>query len=843
MKNLFLVIVIVLGFCPLNSYEQERPFIWVKQSEKEAILKKIEEQQWAKTIYTEFISRLNREVEQHHQNPAAFLGGMPFDTKKAKPDEIPPFLVTRHVLNGEYRNLDNATDAEMAPARALERYLQTGVDCGIAYFLTDDEKYAQCALDILHTFIQGVIQAELSDWKGRGGWLFPDDGFREVREIGYKVPLIYDFIAPYIQKGGKAYDFVKQSKTEISMANLQKVFETYATITVFYGHTGSNHPVLEAPSLVYNALAMDDAGKREKWLSYFLTENTKEQDALPVMASNYKNEGDIWPETSQYFNGVSTILTRLMMIVNKYNPSLRLGEKYSNVLFSLPALDYMVYPNGEIIRWGDGHRKGSPSYKSYEEAYLLGKMDGVEKITNKFGPLLIKAFNEGKYTRSGIESVLWYNDDYKGEKAEFILPRTDEVPHAGIYLQRNTSGSEKPEDGLMCFVGGAQMVHGHAEGMNIELYGCGHVLGVDNGRGRYQQEIHENYSRIFAAHNTVIVNGNSQGEGGWVNLGINTVQLITMEPMPRAEAISPNHSFSVTSFADDKGDKAEAYQERTLTLIRTSETTGFYVDVFRSKSELPDQFHDYLYHNIGDSLVFQNKDLMLKPTPERFMANANLPWKQNECFRNPGWHYFDDVKTSGNYAENVNARFVAGNLAENSVFMDLHIPGFDQREYSEVKAPHTFEAPRYYLEKPTPTMVIRKTGEAWTDPFVVVFEPFSANEKSIVSVEKLTQNGIYKGVKVTSIVTEEKLIQYIVTLNSNESYEDPELEIKFTGTFAVITTNEKNELRDIYLGNANKFQFKNVILSFREGTGDAFVDWKNGKPVINSKGILEIAQK
>jgi hypothetical protein len=61
-------------------------------------------------------------------------------------------------------------------------------------------------------------------------------------------------------------------------------------------------------------------------------------------------------------------------------------------------------------------------------------------------------------------------------------------------------------------------------------------------------------------------------------------------------------------FVDDKGDKAEAIQERTLALIRTSETSGYYIDVFRSKSSLPNEFHDYLYHNIGDELRFLNDD-------------------------------------------------------------------------------------------------------------------------------------------------------------------------------------------------------------------------------------------
>src|SRR5690606_21498472 len=111
-------------------------------------------------------------------------------------------------------------------------------------------------------------------------------------------------------------------------------------------------------------------------------------------------------------------------------------------------------------------------------------------ITKEFGSLINQAFKERNYKRKGIQSVLWYNDEYESEAETFILPRTDNVAHAGIFLQRNERKTGEADKGLMCFVGGAHMVHGHAEGMNIELYGCGHVLGVDNGRGRYQQDIH-----------------------------------------------------------------------------------------------------------------------------------------------------------------------------------------------------------------------------------------------------------------------------------------------------------------------------------------------------------------
>jgi len=808
----WVIIFLFLLSADLWANDITRPIIWVTPEDRPAILEKIENQPWAAEIYTDFIKGVNTEVKKHADNPVEFLQGLPFDWGKQTPEDIPPFHVTRHFINGEYRNLDNATREEWAPAAALINYLQTGLDCGIAYYLTGDEKYAQVAADILYTFTRGVLQAEMSEWRPRGGWLFPEDGFREVRVIGYKVPLIYDFVAEFGKKGGRPFDFVKMEHTQFPQQDIQQVIRNYADITVNYGQTGSNHPILEAPSLVYNALAIDDEQERNKWLAYFLTENTENQDALNTVAAFYKNKGDIWPETSQYFNHSSSILTRLMMVVNKYDPSLRLGEKYANILYSLPALDYMVYPNNQIIRWGDGKRNGRPPYSSYEEAYLLGVMDGVDEITREFRSLLSKAMQEGKYKRSGIQALLWYDGEYDADVEPFVLPRTDNVAHAGIFLQRNESESGDPEHGLMCFVGGAHMVHGHAEGMNIELYGCGQVLGVDNGNGRYQQDIHENYSRIFAAHNTVIVNGSSQGEGGWVNQGINTVKLIAMEPMPREQAISPYHSFSTTSFVDDKGDKAEAYQERTLALIRTSETTGYYLDVFRSKSELPDEYHDYLYHNIGDDLSFLNTDIALKPTPERYQANAGIPWLQNRQYRHPGWHFFEDVYSSAVYSGDIKARFSAERF-ETPVFMDLHMPGSENREYTSVMAPHTFEAPRPYLNKPTPTLVVRKNGEAWNSPFVLVFEPYRGKDNnSVLSVEQLVQDGEYKGVKVVSLIDGEEITQYLITLIKEQTFVDEGLNISFSGTFGVITTGSDGVLKNLYIGDGEELRYGEISI-------------------------------
>lgn len=793
--------------------EINRPFILVKSNDRNQILQKIETQAWAKEIHEDLKLKTGIQVESFYNNPTAYIKKLPFNWSEQNGSRFPPFNKTIHVENGKHRNLDNATDEEWRPAELLIEYLQTALDCGMMYYITQDQKYAHLASTILYSFTKSVQQSVVSEWRGRGGWLFPYDGFREVRVIGYKLPLIYDFIHPYIKNDGKAFDFIKNQEVNFPFDEVQDVFRNYANITVNYGQTGSNHCVLEAPSLVYNALGMDDKKEREAWLSYFLNDSTAHQDALRVMALNYENQGDIWPETSQYLNHSTSILTKLMLVVNRYNPSLKLGQQYPNILHALPRLDYFVYPNDEIVRWGDGHRSAHAPYQAYENAYVLAKMDGLLDLQEKFGSLIKHAIKNEKHQRTSPEALFWYTNITANQSTEIDLPTTDRVYHAGIVLQRNLSSTKNPKDGLMGFVGGAHMVHGHAEGMNIELYGEGEVLGVDNGRKRYGKDLHENYSRLFAAHNTVIVNGSSKGEGGWVNLGINSVNLIAMEPQVGEEAVSPFHSFSQTSFDDNKGDKAEAAQERTLALVRTSPTTGYYVDVFRSKSRLPNEYHDYLYHNIGDKLVFETKDMVFKKTPNRYKANANGVWRRNKEYRNPGWHFFKKAKTSASYVGHVKATFHTKKLETGAVFMQLQIPGFEHREYTKVKAPITFESPKPYNNLTTPTLVIRQKGEAWKNPFVVVYEPFNENEEATVrSIEKLQENHLYKGLKIISETPTETLIQYVITLSANDVFIDERLGIYFKGTFAVITLNEVERLKSVYIGKGDKLIYKNVSI-------------------------------
>jgi hypothetical protein len=841
------VVFLYLTIIALSSCAQvlERPFIWTKQKDKADLLNKIETQAWAKSFYTEFKNRLDNDLELYKKSPKKFLEKLPFDWSNQKQGETPPF-----------KTFNNFSDGNFIERYTLNKYLQIGIDCGVLYFLTEEKIYAQCALDILHTFNESITQLQPSEKKGNGGWIYPNDHLREARVFGAQVPIIYDFIVPYLNVGNQPFDLGKNNFTKFSEKKAQTVFLTYAKLAVEHGHTGSNWSVLESFSLVQNAMALNNLEQREKYLNFYLKKGTDTQDALVDISKKYKKEGDVYPETSQYSNGVASFTTRLLLILDKYNPNLKLGKKHYKIPFSLDRWNSLVYPNNQIIRFGDGKRKLTVPYTAYEMAYHLGQQNNVPQLIEKFGPLISKSIAEGKYNRANVGKrpdgvtvyytplkLLWFNQtkDYAFEKS--VLPRTDKFPHAGVFLQRNLSPTGIPDDGLMCFVGGSHMVHGHASGMDMELYGLGEVLGVDHGRGPYRTDLHENYSRLFAAHNTVVVNGASQGEGDWVNLGMNSTELIMMEPLPTEAALSPNYSFSRTSFIDDKGDKAEATQERTMALIRTSQSSGFYVDIFRSKSALPDEYHDYLYHNIGDKLTFKNKDLKLNPDKSRFQANANGAHIYNKKFRNPGWHFFEQVESSTNYESDVSATFKIKKLQDKNRFMNLFILGNKQREYTKVLAPKTFEAPLPYKNSPTPTLVIRQKGEAWTNPFAVIYEPNfgKKSKRGIKAVSKLEVDGIFKGFKIISKTKNNTITHYIVSQEKEAIYQNKELGFYFKGAFAIITHDVNKKTQNIYIGEGLAFTYDNISLHSKNAQPmSVYIDFTKEKTMINASENVKV---
>lgn len=850
-----IAVCVILWSLPLAA-ETGHPRIWITAAERDAFIEKINTVDWAGSLYQQMRTRIEPIVEDHQEDRDAFIRLLPLDWTGGTASH-PPF---RYIEDG-------AEDDRWI----IMRYLQEAIECGIVYYVTGEEKYAQAAADVMATVVSALARMERSTNASNGGLVYQRNHLKEARIFGAQIPIACDFIYPFVMGGATVYDVVSGTERQFPFEDAQKVFKTYADMVIESGHSGNNWAVLESPSLVHNLLMLDSQEEIDFYLPYYLTRNVARQDPLSVVAQKFAKPGDIWPESFQYSLGVTEITLNLMALLDRYDPDLNLAETYPNIVSSAGQLYNLRFPNEDLPALGDGHRFHAPPYESMEVAYFLASMAGdTEKMTH-FGSLIKSGIADGRYSRSHLPGrslnpdpyftplkLFWSVPDLMGVERDYPRTRTAELPFAGLFLQRNESTSDDPrQEGMMLVVSGASYVHSAASGMAVEFYGLGEVIGSSGGVGTYTTDIHENYYRLFASHNTVISNGASATSGPWVNLGMESVQLVTMEPMPGEEAISPHHSFSTTSFWDRYNLVRQANHQRTLALIRTSPTTGYYVDIFRAKSDHPDEFHDYIYRNVGEQFAFVEtpSNFILVPTPQRFQASAELPWVQNSRYRHPGWHFFTEVETATGVDGPVVGKFSMESLLPRSVMdiiqgikrtgsMDVHVTGGANRSYSKALSPPSRNAPGMLVD--LHTMVIRKDGEAWSDPFANVFESYVDEEQgpSVQSVEKLMDGAEFKGLVVTSMVDGEEIHQYILNPDDAETpYNNAALDITFTGHFAVVTTKADGELVSLYIGDGDALQYRNTVLETDPQSGNGYfngaVQWTNQ---IDSMGWLEYSK-
>lgn len=799
-----------------------RPFIWVRDSEKAGILAKISGNAWATSVYNGMISRVATDVASHQSNRDTFLRQLPVEWSLATPKfkTIPAF--------------DESTVRFPAEAK-----FNDALDCAVLFYLTGDAKYARCAGDILHNSVKTLLPVTASASTGNGGWIFQTDFLKEARVTGTQLPMVYDFLYAWLQSN-QVYDVKTASMVNFNFTNAQSVFRKYYQLARDHGQKESNWSALMATTMLNNLLALDSSTERDAAIQIYLTTGSSRQASLQYDYRHYTTAGNIWPESLQYAGAVGSIRSAHMVLLERVDPQLNLFDVYQNLPLSLPRISYLRYPNGEQISFGDGHREaGGQPYFQYELVYQHALARGRSNLTNFFGSLINGGVAAGDYNRSTLRDysqlgsqnevlqLLWQAPTLSESAVTPELPRTDTLPYAGVSLQRNPTPSNNSSYGLMCFVGGAGHVHSHASGMSMELYGMGQVMGAKAGRDDYGGTLHEKYYRLFASNNTVIVNGGSMGEGGWSDIEINTVQNVAMEPKPFVAAVSPDFSFTCSSFADNRGTLAEATQQRTMAIVRTSPTSGFYVDLFRSKSTVTNrtattlngtvtnQYHDYIYRNIGETNVDLRADgvtLPLTSQANRFQNDIG------DAYDQPGWRYFTNTTVSYPTSQSVRAQFVA-TVAGTPRYMDMHMPAVASREYAKVTSPAIVDAPSPYNSRSAPAVVVRQIGEAWNKAFAAVYEPhFGSTGNTVQNVTQLLRSGVVVGVKVESKVGLQNVVHYILShATASETFTDASTGLSITGRFGIVADfGDGNAI--LYLGDGSVLTYRGNTLSTVSGS-------------------------
>ncbi len=802
LKLSLLSIILVVGLLA-KAQTLQHPVIYTTSAERQTILNKISANTWASSLRTAMKNVVDPKITTHTSNKnTIFANVLTFPTD------------------------DENSESSASPyASAHSEVLLTAEYSAIMYYITLDTKYAAFAADILAYYFDVLSTRVLATTTITG------NDFYDTRTTYHHLAVAYDFIYDYLKTSGRqvynkatgtmvAYDHIK---AQTVITNIAKRSLNEAGGADKWGSIVSNHPVLQAPGSIFPIFCVEDDTERERLFKIFWETGTKRQNSFTKTILKMYTEQALWPEAVSYGFMPNTQL--VINLVDRIKPELNAGANNLELFKSAALLENLRLPNRYFVRYGDSHRKNDGTGNINRYALNFAKRRGYTDIQTQTEIALLQSFPTSKGYSTTVPTkgfdnytsmeLFWGEPIASTAATKFDYKPTVVIRHAGVALQRNYVDANNTDYGLCGIIGGAHYVHAHLTGITMELYGGGDVMAPNGGLPPSLAERStlpfQGYFNRYAGNNTVIVNGTSHGKsftGAWGNdklLYQDTTKNIAAEPKHLQAPLSKSFSFA-TQFLDDNVNNCD--QQRTLSTIRTSQTTAYYFDVFRSKSNGTNSFHDYMYHNIGDATTLTDANNTVIPVA----ATTKYTTYYNDAYKSPGWVHFEQTNSSAATSAAVKVRF---DLNTTQRYMHMFVPGGISREYTKALGAATYEALNGYEDKKTQIIAIRQQGEAWNKPYICVFEPSLSTASSVKSVDNLMDGDKIVGAKVVSHVNDSVFTDYIISQESATSvYTNTSLNISFEGRFAIIRTKVSPTKSDLtlYIGEGKNLSFASETL-------------------------------
>ncbi len=712
--------------------------------------------------------------------------------------------------------------------------LNVARDEAFLYWITGEDKYALSAASVFDVYMKGIYYRNVPKDLNHGHQqtLVGMTSFEVIHEdaLNALVPL-YDFL----------YDYLKVNKPD-QMAVYAGAFKKWADNIIDNGVPHNNWDLIQARFIMDIALVLEDNqtytdGKgREYYIDKVLHATSIRQWGLAKLADyGFDPQTGIWAECPGYSMGV---VGDYANFVNLFDRTLK-----RDLLVELPVVEKAVatlpqylFPNRMIVGFGDTHPhtlSSVPFERMVQNAQVYGKKEQERKFT-----AMLKLFSPEYEKRAenpnsrGVSVNSFFTDQplvldasiAAGTIDDYVTP-TFWAPNVSWFVQRN---GMNPRHSLMISENASEGNHMHANGISMELYGKGYTLAPDAGIGLalYSGLDYLEYYGQFPSHNTVCVDGVSSYP---IMKSNHSFELRSCYPAPEVkEGLYKGISYSNVYFREPE---SQADQTRLMSIVTTSPTTGYYVDIFRSrKVEKDDKMHDYFYHNLGQTMTLtaaDGSDLNLQPTEELAFAGGHLY----------GYSYIYDKK-SALTAKDLKAIFTMDMPDGDAIAMTMWQKGEPDREVYTALSPmceglsRVNDMPYSIKDQPMLTYVARQKGEAWTRPFVSIFEPSSKNEPSaIASVSYFDAKTTAEGFVGICVKNKSGRTDYIFSQSdatSSATYKD----LSMTGTYALAgITSTSNRI--FFLGNGTELKAGSVSINAAENT-TVTLEQKEGKWFVSS---------
>ena len=388
-------------------------------------------------------------------------------------------------------------------------------DAAFLYWMTGEEKYARLAAGVFDTYMTGIyyrnVPVDLNH--GHQQTLVGLTSFEVIHEdaLHIVVPL-YDFLYHYLQSN-------YPDKMMIYAGALKK----WADNIITNGVPHNNWDLLQARYIMNVGLVLEDNeeyadGKgREYYIDYVMNRSSIRQWSLTKLADyGFDSETGIWAECPGYS---SVVINDYANFTHQFDHNLQydLVKAMPVLAKAVAATPQYLFPNRMICGFGDTH----PSYLStnFFIRMIQNAQANGKKEQERYFTALLKCLNpEEGSEKSGKKNVRASVNSFFEDKPLVLDPKVEAgkiedyvsplfyAPNVSWLVQRN---GMHPRNSLMISLNASEGNHMHANGISMELYGKGYVLGPDAGIGLflYSGLDYAEYYSQFPSHNTVCVDG------------------------------------------------------------------------------------------------------------------------------------------------------------------------------------------------------------------------------------------------------------------------------------------------------------------------------------------------
>lgn len=767
-----------------------------------------------------------------------FIGGRgtPSDYKRPKLEDVKPYMDDPRglYLQNKATNVWEwaAIQSTSGTTASINReILSIARDAAFLYWYQGDKKYADLALTVLDTYLKGVyyLKEPIDLSHGHHQTLVSYTQFEVIQEhVLNEVTQCYDFLHNYISTS-------HPDNLKIYDATLQK----WADLIIKNGVSFNNWNLLQAAHISNIALVLEnnDQYKDGKGGPYYLDQimnqtSTRQWSMRKLMDYGYDYNTGVWNESPGYS----------MNVLNDFIHFAEFYDRNFNVdlIKEMPVLKQAVitapeylYPNKFQVAFGDGHYS---HLRSEPIKYLI---ENAQKYNRKedeiyFTKMLKTIYDDNEFSGEFVGrniSDLFLSEAFQvkseikpGKLSDFTSPLFY-APKTSWLVQRQ---GDDEKDALMISQIGSFGNHMHSNGIAMELYGKGLPLAPEMGHGSsyFSIEYAEYYTQ-FPAHNTVIVNGKSKYPEMKSNHAFN---VLGMYPKSQnKEGNIKGYTFSDVTFLEPE---TNSDQRRVMGIVKNN-IGGFYIDIFRSKqNEGKNTKHEYFFHNLGQQLNLtntNNEPLALKRTSSLAFGDGDLM----------AYDYMWN-KQSISTNENFKGQFSL-KMEDRTVNMNLWFKGDENREIFSVMSPKSTALrhgplPEKLNDNPIPTLVVKQNGEAWSRPFVAIYEPEEDGNSNIKAVDYFG-NGESVGIHIIEKSGKEDFV--FSNTNSNNELTNNELSVK--GTYGVVS--QQNDDFTLFLGKGKSISNTEYTLEVKEESGSTSLKKENNQWYISTEGNTDLKIK